>query len=62
MLSVTVDRSGEMIMNLSVEVKLLSERLSALYTSLSIGSKKLDRLVISCSTYIMKIEYVQVVM
>ena len=62
MLSVTADRTGEKITKLSAEVKLQIEELSALNTSLSIESKKLDRLVILCSTYMMKLEYVQLAM
>ena len=47
-------------MKFPAEVKLQIEQLPAVCTSLSIESKKLDRLMISCSTYIMKLEYVQV--
>lgn len=42
MLSVTADRTGEKITKLSAEVKVQIEELSALNTSLSIESKKLD--------------------
>ena len=46
MLSVTADRTGEKITKLSAEAKLQIEELSALNMSISVESKKLDRLVI----------------
>lgn len=48
-------------MKLSAEIKLQIEQLPALCTSLSMESQKLDRLVILCSTYIMRLKDMQVV-